>query len=290
MNPTRGTMEARSALDAQALDRLKAQARERPDEAVKAAAKQFEAVFMNMLLKSMREALPRTDALASNSSSLYTSLLDQELATRMGDRGVGIADALVKQLSQGQRGRALPGSSADQTLRKLDSATGQVQGAGGAPKAFVDRMLPQAKQAERATGVPAAFMLGQAALESGWGQREIRRADGASSFNLFGIKATPNWRGATADVMTTEYVNGVARKQVEKFRAYGSYAEAFEDYARLIAGNPRYAQALQSGGDAQKFAWGLQQGGYATDPRYAEKLTRVIHHTMALTRTNTRSV
>lgn len=287
--------EQRLSLDARALDRLKTQSRDRPDEALKAAAKQFEAVFMNMLLKSMREALPQTDAFGSDSTRLYTSMLDQEMSTKLGERGgMGIADLLIKQLGDAQKGRpaALPEAGRARAIEKLNAATAQAQpGAGaGAPQSFVDKLLPQARGAERATGIPAEFILGQAALESGWGQREIRRADGSNSFNLFGIKAGPGWNGATVDVLTTEYTNGVPRKTVEKFRAYPSYQQAFEDYGRLIAGSPRYAGALQSGGKVERFAQGLQQGGYATDPRYAEKLTRVINHTIALARGGSGSV
>lgn len=287
--------EARLSLDARSLDRLKTQSRERPDEALKAAAKQFEAVFMNMLLKSMREALPQTDAFGSDSTRLYTSMLDQEMSTKLGERGgMGIADLLIKQLGDAQKGKpgALPVTGRAQTIDKLNAATAQAQPSMGAaaPQSFVDRLLPQARNAERSTGIPAEFILGQAALESGWGQREIRRADGANSFNLFGIKASPGWNGATVDVMTTEYTNGVPRKTVEKFRAYASYQQAFEDYGRLIAGSPRYANALHSGGKVERFAQGLQQGGYATDPRYAEKLTRVINHTIALARGGSGSV
>lgn len=287
--------EARLSLDARSLDRLKTQSRDRPDEALKTAAKQFEAVFMNMLLKSMREALPQTDAFGSDSTRLYTSMLDQEMSTKLGERGgMGIADLLVKQLSQAQRdpSKALPAPGRASAIEKLNAATAQAQPSmgSGAPQSFVDRLLPQARNAQRATGIPAEFMLGQAALESGWGQREIRRADGSNSFNLFGIKASPGWTGATVDVLTTEYTNGVPHRTVEKFRAYSSYQQAFEDYGRLIAGNARYASALNSGGKAERFAQGLQQGGYATDPRYAEKLTRVINHTIALARGGAGSV
>jgi flagellar protein FlgJ len=141
---------------------------------------------------------------------------------------------------------------------------------------FNTRLLPHADTASRATGVPAQFILGQAALESGWGKREIRLPDGSPSHNLFGVKAGRDWKGAVAETMTTEYINGVAQRKVEKFRAYSSYAEGFQDYATLLRNNPRYAAALENGGNAEGFAQGLQRAGYATDPAYAEKLTRII--------------
>jgi flagellar protein FlgJ len=141
---------------------------------------------------------------------------------------------------------------------------------------FMSRMLPHAMQANQSTGVPPQLMLGQAALESGWGKREIRMADGSNSYNLFGIKANAGWNGKVAEVMTTEYKNGIAYKQVEKFRAYSSYAESFQDYANMISQNPRYAGVLQQGMDATGLAQAIQKAGYATDPNYADKLARVM--------------
>lgn len=142
--------------------------------------------------------------------------------------------------------------------------------------------MRHAQEASQATGIPARFMLGQAALESGWGKREIRAADGTPSHNLFGVKAGGSWKGAVVETVTTEYVNGVAQKSVERFRAYDSYADAFRDYANLLRGNPRYAgvmaQAAQ-GMNADGFAHGLQRAGYATDPNYADKLSRIIKTT-----------
>ena len=141
-----------------------------------------------------------------------------------------------------------------------------------------------ARQAEGSTGIPASFMIGQAALETGWGHKEIRHSDGSTSYNLFGIKAGANWRGPVAEVTTTEYVNGSAQKVTARFRAYSSYADSFADYARLMKDSPRYAQVLAQGRTAGGFAEGLQQAGYATDPAYAQKLARVINTTLALQR------
>jgi len=149
------------------------------------------------------------------------------------------------------------------------------------PQDFVARMLDHAVAAGRESGIPAPYILGQAALESGWGRREIRGADGTPSHNLFGIKAGRDWRGPVVETLTTEYVNGVAHKSVGRFRAYGSYAEAFSDYAGLLARSPRYA-TVSSAPDAASFAGRLQAGGYATDPAYARKLTQVINRTLAL--------
>jgi flagellar protein FlgJ len=148
-------------------------------------------------------------------------------------------------------------------------------------RAFQDKLADAAEEAEKVTGVPAKFMMGQAALETGWGKRVIRNQDGTSSNNLFGIKAGPGWKGKVATAVTTEYINGRPHTRVEKFRSYASHAEAFKDYAKLLSNNPRYEKVLAHGGDASAFAHGLQRAGYATDPQYAAKLSRIIKHSLA---------
>ncbi len=149
---------------------------------------------------------------------------------------------------------------------------------------FVARHNQSAAAVARESGIPAGYMIGQAGHETGWGKSEIRMKDGAPSHNLFGIKATSSWKGKVAEVTTTEYVNGVPRKTVAKFRAYESYADSFRDYARLITKSPRYDQAMDQIGSVQGFAASLQRAGYATDPQYASKLSRAINTTLNLQR------
>ena len=264
---------ARMAIDTQSLEQLRSQARHSPDQALKAAAQQFESVFLNMMLKSMRDATPQDGMSDSEQTRMFTGMLDQQLAQSMSSRGVGLADIMVKQLSHG--GQLPDAGGADKPTATpsavLPSAHNQ-----NTQQDFADRMTQHAMKASQASGVPAQLMLGQAALESGWGKREIPMADGSNSFNLFGIKANADWNGKMAEVMTTEYKNGVAYKQVEKFRAYSSYAEAFQDYANMMVNNPRYAGVLQQGGDADGMAQAVRKAGYATDPKYADKLARVM--------------
>lgn len=265
---------ANLALDAQSLAQLRLQAKQSPDQALKAAAQQFESVFLNMMLKSMREATPQDGMFDSEQTKMFTGMLDQQFAQSMSSRGVGLADMMVKQLSRGMSTQS----------ENVPSVIGPQAAIGAIPSAysettrqdFVNRMTPFAIQASQASGVPPQLMLGQAALESGWGKREIRMADGSNSFNLFGIKATANWQGKVAEVMTTEYRNGVAHKEIGKFRAYTSYEEAFKDYADLIGKNPRYANVLRQSVDNAGLAQAIQNAGYATDPKYAEKLARVM--------------
>ncbi len=267
------------AADIKDISQLRQSAKQNSPEALKASAKQFEALFMNMMLKSMRDATPQDGPFDSEQTKMYSSMLDQQISQTMATRGVGLADVLVRQLSNmvGPQGPA--------------GAVGAQAAGVGKPNAsqpahireFQERLAPHAEEASRATGIPARFMLGQAALESGWGKREIKGADGSPSHNLFGIKATGDWKGQVVQTATTEYVNGVPQTKVEKFRAYDSYADAFRDYAKLLSSNPRYQNVLANANanDAAGFAQGLQKAGYATDPHYAAKLTRIINQSLS---------
>ncbi len=280
------------AMSAQSLDKLRLQAKQSPEQALKLVAQQFETVFMNMMLKSMREATPQDGMFDSEQTKMFTGMLDQQLVQSMTSRGVGLADIMIKQLSRpasadvaqtrAESVLAAPVRSASAlSVPYGDSVANGIQSSSSQPTSpqqdFVSRMTSHAVQASQETGVPTHLILGQAALESGWGRREIRQSDGSSSFNLFGIKAGANWSGKVAEVVTTEFHNGIASKQVEKFRAYSSYTEAFSDYARLLRDNSRYAQVLQSGQGSYQIAHSLQRAGYATDPNYADKLVKVMN-------------
>ena len=290
-------ISGRLAVDAQSVDRLRLQAKLDPEQALKGAARQFEALFMNMLLKSMREATPQEGPFNSEQTRLYTSLLDQQLAQNLSAKGIGLADIMTRQLSTRSAmsdvrqtsapAAVTPGNTAPAPDVPQPPATAPAPAADPAParqsggfvppaaREFVNKVWAYAREAGQAIGIPAHFVVAQAALESGWGRHEIRRADGNQSFNLFGIKAGRNWSGPVVETITTEHVNGAPQKTVEKFRAYGSYAEAFRDYGNLLRGNPRYA-AVRDQQDAAGFARSLQQAGYATDPRYADKLMRIL--------------
>jgi peptidoglycan hydrolase FlgJ len=142
-------------------------------------------------------------------------------------------------------------------------------------RAFLDAIAPMAQRAAQRLGVAPELVAAHAALESGWGRRPLRAADGQSTHNLFGIKASGAWRGAAAEALTTEYEGGEARKTTQSFRRYDNLDQAFGDYASLLQSSPRYQDALRVGGDARAFAEGLARGGYATDPAYADKLVAV---------------
>jgi len=235
---------------------------------------------LNMMLKSMREATPQDGLFDSEQTKMFTGMLDQQLAQTMASRGVGLADVMVKQLSRSQSASSATSELKSNTSTKPTLSSALSDSVPSAYKAdvqqaFVDKFTAPAQAASLTTGIPAQLIMGQAALESGWGKREIKMADGSDSCNLFGIKAGKDWTGKVAEVTTTEYHDGVASKQVERFRAYDSYTESFQDYAKLLSSNPRY-DGVTGQTDAKAFAQGLQQAGYATDPNYANKLVSVI--------------
>ena len=294
-----GPLDNRLAFDARSLDALRSRAAADPKAAVRETARQFEALFMQELMKSMR-ATTTAGGLGGDDTAgaqMGTEMLDSQYASQLSGLPGGLSEAITRHLER-QMGLA-PGpvphtGSANDTAPPLAAQPAPTRipqlGAAG----FVQQHDAAARQAEAATGIPAPFMVAQAAHETGWGRKEIRHADGTPAFNLFGIKAGAGWRGPVAEVTTTEYVGGTPRKTVEKFRAYGSYAESFADYARLMKDSPRYsgvvarvsalAAAHKETEAAAGFAQGLQGAGYATDPAYADKLGRVINTTLRLQR------
>ncbi|MCW4151234.1 flagellar assembly peptidoglycan hydrolase FlgJ [Halomonas sp. 18H] len=326
MNAT--DMSTQFALDVQGFQRMQHTAKMDPEAGVQSAAQQFEALFVQMMMKSMRDAIPTSGLMDSSATDSYQKMLDQQWSQVIASRGVGLADALVQQLEReglvakgggtsstsDQQMQALiagiprgtprvldsplnPGdervpeaSSESHFLAELDAVRqgqrgevapvqpeAQRQATGQLPHVdqFMSTLAPSAQAASRTTGVPAELILAQAALETGWGQHEIATQNGRNSHNVFGIKAGGHWGGDTTDVVTHEYIDGRRQKIVDTFRVYDSYEHAFTDYANLIGNNPRYAGVTQAP-SAELAARELQRGGYATDPRYAEKLVSVM--------------
>ncbi len=292
------------AVDARALNSLKFQAGQNNPEAVRETAKQLESLFMREMIKSMREATMKSGLLDGAQGDLGADLLDQQLSVTMSGQPGGLADAIARQLSRAMGGAA--DDAGDDAMPSTLSLAGRQggfaryggfpagKGVAGASQAnaysanapspqgldnFVRSHAQAAERVAQASGIPAAYMLGQAGHETGWGKSEIRNADGSNSFNLFGIKAGKGWTGKVAEITTTEYIDGAPRKVTAKFRAYNSFEESFRDYAQLINGNPRYEKARASTGSALAYASELQKAGYATDPQYANKLNRAIQST-----------
>ena len=293
------------AADTRPAEALRGLAARDPQAAVKEAARQFESLFMQQLLKSMRSTTMASGMLDNSASELGTELLDTQYAQRLAGQPGGLADLIARQLARqmglradGEAAAAATPAAATPAPSTPAPATAAAAAAdaagerrlpriahgGGGARQFVAEHRRAAQAAEAATGIPADFMLAQAALESGWGRRDIRLPDGSPSYNLFGIKAGANWKGPVAEVTTTEYLGGRPRKVKATFRAYASAEEAFADYARLMTKNPRYAPVLAEAKSAHGFAHALQRAGYATDPAYGDKLARVIDTTLRLQR------
>ncbi|MFI0473481.1 flagellar assembly peptidoglycan hydrolase FlgJ [Halomonas sp. HMF6819] len=324
------SMSNQLAFDMSGFQRLQHNARVDPEAGAQGAAQQFEALFVQMMMKSMRDATPTGGLLNSSAGDTYQQMLDQQWSQVIAEKGVGLADVLVEQLTrQGAikgsaqndddiqaliagipRGtpRVLddplqpPGPGSQESgrfLRELEAIrqgraaseqnsvehTQTPAALAAAPlinpnapdhvKRFMATLAGPAQAASQASGVPAELILAQAALETGWGRHEIATHEGRNSHNLFGIKAGSHWQGDTTDITTHEYLNGQRTQMVDTFRVYDSFEHAFTDYANLIGQNPRYAGVVEAQ-NAEQAARALQSGGYATDPRYAEKLVAIM--------------
>ena len=278
------------AADGRALNALKVQAGQNSPEAAREAAKQFESLFMREMIKSMREATMKSGLLDGAEGNLANDMYDQQLSVQMSGLPGGLTEAIQRQLTRQMGGTeaelSIPSTLSLDTsaLRRTASTKNSTTPSPKGLDAFVQHHRATAERVAQDSGIPASFMLGQAGHETGWGKGEIRHKDGSAAYNLFGIKAGKNWTGKVAEVTTTEYINGVARKVTAKFRAYDYYEDSFRDYARLINDNPRYEKAREKVGSAVAYATELQQAGYATDPEYASKLSRAIQSTLRVGR------
>ncbi|AXE32194.1 flagellar assembly peptidoglycan hydrolase FlgJ [Chromobacterium phragmitis] len=289
------------AIDPGHLRSLRAKAASDPKAAARETAAQFESLLMSTMLKSMR-ATKFDESDDSNSLDTFRGMADQQMIQAMSaNGGLGLGDMIYRQIAKQSgfspdedktaavhrlAGPPLMAQPAGQRmLQAYRSAQSEADGAvaslaqapqpSGTGKGFASSLLPHARGAAEQLGVAPECVVAHAALESGWGKRAIRNADGTDSHNLFGIKAGSDWQGKTTTIMTTEYVGGAPQKRMETFRSYGSYAEAFSDYAKVLKGSSRYKNVLNQGQNMYGFAQGLQAGGYATDPRYARKLVDV---------------
>lgn len=280
--------------DFSGLAALRARAREDQDAALDQVSRQFESLFLQMMLKSMRDASAGGGILDSKQSEFYREMYDKQIAMDMaGGRGIGLADVIKRQLGGG-----VSAANRDLTLDdyvgmpvlavtpKIDTlhaddiaaatATALSSQLDGDPEAFLEALWPAAEQAAQRIGIAPEALLAQAALETGWGRAVMRRGDGSSSHNLFGIKADRRWDGERVNTSTLEYRDGVALRTHADFRAYGSFDESFSDYVEFVQRNPRYREALQNTDDPAAYFGALQRAGYATDPAYADKIERIL--------------
>jgi flagellar protein FlgJ len=281
---------------------LRTDARRDAEASLREVAGQFEALFVQMMLKSMRDAVPEGGLFESNHLDTYEQMYDQQLSLELSNRGgIGLADTIVEQLRKAapangasdaaeaglmplpRRGDAsapaMPLSPSPPAAMPLEAARlprAEAPAAGfESPADFVKTLRPLAERAARRLGVEADVLLAQAALETGWGQHVTADRSGSSN-NLFNIKAGGSWSGSTVTVGTVEYRRGVAVRESAAFRAYDSLEAAFSDYVSFIEGSPRYQAALEKAGDGEAYLRELQAAGYATDPQYADKILSIM--------------
>ena len=282
--------------DFQGFTELRREAQQKSPEAIKEVAKQFESIFVGLMLKSMRDSVPDGGLFNSETERMYRDMFDKQLSLNIANgKGIGLAAVIERQLSQQSGGT--PASSQPSILNELDvmnlrSGAARAQACSSCVPAamtaknsqaqpwqsadeFVDSVWPYAERAGKDLGVSPEVLVAQSALETGWGKQLHNKVDGSPSYSLFGIKADSRWDGERVSVSTLEFRAGAMHRERAEFRAYGSVAEAFDDYVNFIKSNPRYRQALEKGYDPQAWASELQQAGYATDPNYADKIERV---------------
>jgi flagellar protein FlgJ len=295
--------------DFQGLAALRADAKNASSETVKEVAEQFESLFTQMMLKSMREATSSLESglFESDQMDTYQGMFDQQLSLDLSRHGaLGLSDILVQQLG-GNSEPQTDQEQADQPLFLLQSRSANTAPPGmnmygfsvsaandasapppqhqeqlnnnawkpDSPEEFIRGVWNHAVDAAKALGLDPEVLVAQSALETGWGARVIQ-ADKGSSFNLFGIKADKGWSGDSASVNSLEISGGVAAMERAAFRVYDSIASSFDDYVSFLSSNPRYQQALAKVADSGDFLSELQQAGYATDPGYADKIMGII--------------
>jgi len=288
---------------------LRAAAEKNDPAVLREVAGQFEALFLQSMLKSMREASLGDPIFGeSDQMDMYQGMMDQQLSLEMASgKGVGLADMLVRQL--GGADTRIPSrpdgrfSLADIARTRLNTARPETphsspalsaspQAAAEAPphsavpekakptwsdpQAFARDIWPHAERAGQKLNVAPEAIVAQAALETGWGKHVMPDEHGGNSFNLFGIKASRGWQGEQVARRTLEFESGVPQPQTAKFRAYSDVAATFADYADFLTQNPRYSEVSGHGDDVAGFANALQSAGYATDPQYADKITRIL--------------
>ncbi len=285
--------------DMQALNKLKYASDKNSPETLRLVAEQFEAIFLQMMLKSAHGEGNDDDLFNDQQTEFYQDWHDKQLAISLATgKGIGIADMLIKQLQMSgaseQKTESTEQSFAvDDVIRQAPAAVVPIStqkisapavslpvvslpmASLNTPQKFVQQLWPHAKAASEKLGVAPEVILAQAALETGWGKKVNKHASGESSYNLFNIKADERWQGESVSVATLEFRQGEAVRETAKFRAYASYEESFADFVSFIKNSPRYQPALAVADDAQSFTRELSAAGYATDPEYASKIMRI---------------
>ncbi|MDT8370855.1 MAG: flagellar assembly peptidoglycan hydrolase FlgJ [Gammaproteobacteria bacterium] len=301
-----------TALDFKGLAELRRSATvdQKDQDTLRQVAGQFESLFVNMMLKSMRQAKLAEGIFDSSQSDTFREMADQQLAMDLSSRGgIGLQEVIMRQLG-GQLDSKLAtnptlggeppfynsDTAKDRPALEIKDTAPVIKQIGthepiiptqnneqpseltfDSPQQFVEKLWPMAKRAADKIGVTPDVILSQVALETGWGKHVINKANGESSFNLFNIKADSRWTGDKTSVGTVEYHNGVAIRQQAQFRSYESYQQSFDDYVNFLQTQPRYQNALKQTYNPEQFIEALHKSGYATDPDYADKIKRIMN-------------
>lgn len=293
--------------DIASLDKLRQQAlngdKEAETQALNSAARQFEAIFTSMMLKSMRDANShfKSDLFGSQNEDFYRQMQDEQMVSHLSATGsLGLADMIVAQLTASDRvsttesnhdrlqeamervrqtrSNAIEVESQEEQEQNITSSlvteSSPTEYRFDSPQSFVSSLRPYADKAAQVLGIDASLLLAQAALETGWGQKMVSNTRGSSN-NLFNIKADRSWQGERVATQTLEYYDNTPVMEKAAFRAYPSFQESFDDYLHFLDNNPRYSNALNHAGNNEAFIRGIHQAGYATDPQYADKVLRV---------------
>ncbi len=327
--------------DLQSLNGIRKQATVDSRGAIKAAAKEFEAFFMNMMLKSMRQAgevMGGDPLFGSEQEKMFIGMLDEQMSVELSQKGsLGIADLMARSLlgennhqtnlepfnkmGRTERAIAYHQNTEEKNIQKLplgknEKTSSALKGVekvlvenkktGLAPLKnelvsqsikstkvekkslfdnaadFIEKLLPYAEKIAQQIGLDPKLLIAQAALETGWGKYIMHDSHGRPSHNLFGIKSSAQWKGASVKMDTLEVKNGEFVKTKDNFRMYDNFEKSFADYVEFLQSNPRYKAALDVVKDAKHFIQSLQSAGYATDPNYANKILRIYKTDMNL--------
>ncbi|KTD59920.1 flagellar assembly peptidoglycan hydrolase FlgJ [Legionella shakespearei] len=279
------TVPSIAASDFKGLNELKLQAKNDANDALPAVAKQFEGIFLQSMLKSMRMGqhfLDESSPFKGKNETTFQEMLDGQYANDIaGSKGIGLADMLVKQLQNtvgtDKKGDGLAINPPAEAALKINVNNDAKAAPSPTIDDFVKELWPKAKQAASMMGLDPKILMAQAALETGWGKFIAKDADGSSSNNLFNIKSGSSDVSDSVKIKTTEYIADTPVKMTASFRKYPSVEQSFNDYVSLIKGSERYQGALASAGNPEQYVNELHKAGYATDPHYGSKILSIYH-------------
>lgn len=298
--------DSRVYTDVQSLEQLRYQSNTNGAAVKKEAAKQFESMLMEIVMRSMRDANKAfsDDLFGGDQMDMYQDMFDKQLTQMTSNSNIGFAAMVEKNIdehfpaqnvSPETTSHPVNNEQPDQTIIKplftVSHTTEQ-----GAPEVvskyeklpppqkstfanaeeFVKQLWGSAKEAAKSIGVDPKVLIAQAALETNWGKKVIPDSEHQSTHNLFNIKADASWTKKVAPMTAIEQKNGILSKEKSFFRSYSSYMESFHDYVAFLKGNSRYGEALNKASDTGQFVHELQAAGYATDRHYADKILQIV--------------